>query len=112
MSNKPKRQHYLPVFYLKGFLNDKNEKLNVLNQKTGEEFKLLPKNIALEKNLYTLENDINSDVDKYCIENLLSNFEGLVAPIINEINETKVLPDGEDLTILINFVALMGCKSQ
>ncbi|ARR12889.1 hypothetical protein B7L66_12170 [Xanthomonas citri pv. citri] len=52
----PKRQHFLPRFYLKGFTRD-DQLLSVYDRTTGEVRRQSPDNTAVTGHLYTLTDD-------------------------------------------------------
>jgi len=65
---KKKKQHYVPIFYLKRFsdpssLNDKDPFLWVFDKKDGNVFPRSPKNIGFEKYFYSFESDGQWDND-------------------------------------------------
>ncbi len=101
MSN-PKRHHYLPQFYLKGFCKD--DVLCLYNDKNKTAINLKPNNAALIKNFYTIENDDGSP--NYEIEKRFSIIESETAPIIKKIiNQTPI--SSEEKGILALFVGLL-----
>ena len=68
---RPKRQHYVPKFYLRQFSNFKdNEYLLVAyNKESQRPFNVNIENIALENYFYSLD-------EEETIEKLFSSFEG------------------------------------
>jgi hypothetical protein len=102
------RHHYIPVFYLKGFLKEGNNRLNIFDKTSGDSFKNIPENVAYKKDLYKIEiNGTEEDAQ----EKAFARFEGLIPPIISEINDTKKLPRGKNFNLLIEFIALMHCRT-
>lgn len=69
INKEPKRHHYVPRTYLSHFaLKNRNEyQIHVMDKKTKNIFKTNIKNIAVEKDFYTVE----TYEDKYCWEKIL-----------------------------------------
>lgn len=103
IKNTSHKNHFIPVFYLNGFLQE-DKRLNVFNTITGHSFKNTPNNIAYEKDLYRIERD---NIEEDAQERAFGKFEGLAASVIKKINEEKTIPLGEEYNILIEFIALM-----
>ncbi len=98
----PKRHHYLPKFYLEGFC--RNNLLWVFDRDSKEFRQQTPVNTALQKYYYSFEND---DGEKTAdIEDLLSLVEGHTKPIIDKVNDEKLISDTEKetLSIFIGFL--------
>ena len=78
----PKRHHYLPQFYLKGFC--RNEHLWVYDREKNEIRRQTPINTAIQTHYYSFE---NKDGEKNTeIESFLSEIEGLTKPILGKIS--------------------------
>jgi hypothetical protein len=77
----PKRQHWVPRFYLKHFTvdsnNSKQEQVWILNRRSGDPRLTSIKNIAVEKHLYTPKRPDGSR-DPY-LEKKLAGLEGTLA---------------------------------
>ncbi len=84
--------------------------LHVLDQENGNTFMTKPENIAHEKYLYAIEKNDKIHYEKEALENAFAEFEGMVAPVIRELSLNKIIPEGRDYSILINFIALMICR--
>lgn len=110
MKNVSKKHHYIPRFYLKGFLADNCDMLCVLDQKAGKTFRVKPDNIAYQNHLYSVEQKENVNIGEDAIEKSFANIEGLMAPIISGIVQNRMLPTNTDYNVLINFIALMSCR--
>jgi hypothetical protein len=68
-----------------------------------------PINEGYEKYLYKIDTDAldnGNEYDAFEIEKGFGNFESVVSPIIKKVRETFELPTGDELNILINFIAL------
>jgi len=106
VAKKPARaHHYLPQFYLAGFTlsGDRNGTLWVLDREQGKSWQTRPDNIAHQRDFYRV--DIEG-VEPDAVEKLLAQFEGQAAEVLRRIEETRILPEGEDFDTLMNFVAL------
>ena len=110
-NNKPIRQHYIPKFYLKGFTKSGKETdcLHVIEQKTGKQYKARPSELAVQKDIYTLDTDYDDEV-KYGVENILSIVESDVASIIPQIIKNEELPSGKNYDLLMEFIAIMESR--
>lgn len=81
---EPKRQHYVPKFYLRRFSKkcDNKEEIYVYDKIRNNVFKVNIKNVALENDFYT-----NTDFeDKYFLEKFFGkNIEPLMESILKEV---------------------------
>jgi hypothetical protein len=108
--SKPKKQHYIPKFYLVGFVDPKTsagEEPYVWIFKKGEKKgkKKAPSNIFTKTDLYTIK--LKSGEKDYSIEEALSSLEGRYAGIFrNKISKHLALNDEEHL-YLCAFVSAM-----
>jgi hypothetical protein len=86
--------------------------LYALDQTNGNTFVIKPENIACINNLYMIEQTTETNYSKDELEKAFAIFDGLVAPVIREINEKKKLPDDEKgYSLLLNFIAFMICRN-
>lgn len=86
-NNLPKKHHYVPQFYLKKFLDNNRQELDVLRRDTENSFSIVqlsPKSICYEKHLYTIS-------DKTINENDFNDIESLYAEVEGKINEITIL---------------------
>lgn len=100
------RHHYLPQFYIKGFVNSGN-KINVYD-KAEKDFKkkeFSPKQIFFEWNRNTLL--IHGEKDDF-IEKLYGSFESMISPAYNKIKNQsgKIKYSPEDIFNLLLLVSL------
>lgn len=100
MGNESKRHHYLPQFYLKGFIN--KEKFCVYDRGKNEFRIQTPLNTAIEKDYYTFID--NKGEKNKSIEKILADIEGRVVPVCDKISKQENLSD-EDKGILSLFLA-------
>ncbi|MFA7676487.1 MAG: DUF4238 domain-containing protein [Candidatus Shapirobacteria bacterium] len=112
-SKLPKKHHYVPQFYLKGFSMDKNN-LWVCNKTSSNNQnikKLTTKTIAFENNFYTYK---SIDKSKETLEDLFCQMEGLASNVIKKISDRCEINEQEkaDLSIFISFLWLRTPKSK
>ncbi len=83
MSTGPKRQHWVPRFYLRHFIapdsNPRQEQVWMLHRETGEPRLTSIQNIALEKNLYSPR--LLDGTRDHRLEKKLSDLEGTLGTI-------------------------------
>lgn len=100
--SEPKRQHYLPQFYLKNFCRD--GLLWVYDRETNEYKQQTPLNTALQNQYYTaLTPDSKKTTE---IEKFLSVIENLAKPVITKIDSKKPISpqEKEALATFISFL--------
>lgn len=98
----PKKQHYLPRFYLAGFGRD--GKVWVHHAERGVYEWRNPKSLATRKHYYSVETD-TSEMD-LTVENVLGMVENTAAQIIRKLDAGEPI-DYWDKIHLAQFVALM-----
>ena len=81
--NNPKKYHCIPQMLLKRFA-DSNGKLHWYNKEMKKINHSSPKNVFVEKNLYTL-NRLDGEDSKYEIERGLAPLEGAISALLDEI---------------------------
>ena len=102
----PKRQHFLPRFYLEGFTKD--GKVAVFDRDKNEVRTQQPVNTGVIGHFYTME-----DADghqRFELEQMLSEFEGKASPGIKKL-AAKEQPTDEERADLAIFVALAGFRT-
>lgn len=62
--DKPKRHHYLPESYQKGFWDERTRKIYFVDIESGKRAATDPKNIGLEKHLYAQTQQLNPGARK------------------------------------------------
>lgn len=104
--NRPKRHHFVPSFYLKGF-TDTDELIWVYDRKDKVYRKLKTEDVAVQKHYYTFTE--KGGEKNYEIEEYFSKVESLAKPIIDKIS--KKLPiDKSDKANLSMYVALQKTR--
>jgi hypothetical protein len=104
---EPKRQHYVPRFYLNGFVGEK-ERLFVVNRPTEKTFRTAPDNVAGENYFNRIEVE---GMDPNAVEKALSEFESEVAPAIERIKTAKSVAKEEDRAALMNLMAAVAVRN-
>lgn len=110
MSNPSRHHHYIPQFYLAGFTEsgDKDDAIHVTDIREKKEFITNPRNVGAQRDFNRV--DIPGvEIDE--LEKSFSKFESKVAPVLSRIIQKKTLPSGEEMEILVNFVALLGTRN-
>ncbi len=99
----PKRHHYLPQFYLRGFLKHNRNQLTVIKIDDGNFFQTDTKNVGIETDWNRVCDD-RSSAEEYFAE-----IDGKTSRILKDIFEGKILPTEEDDRILLlYFVARLS----
>ncbi len=107
MGNEPRRQHFLPVFWLKGFASNGKAtgKLHARDS-TGKVYTTMPRNAGCEHDYYRINRTDGGDefivekqIDKMGFDTVLNNF------LTNQ-----RLPSDEEFDQLLAFTALMAAR--
>jgi Protein of unknown function (DUF4238) len=102
----PKRQHYLPRFYLDGFATD--GMVAVYDREKGEVRRQQPKDTTVIGHFYTMEDAEGRR--RFEIEALLSEYEGKAAPVIKKL-AAKGGVTADERTDLAIFMALGAMRT-
>ena len=102
----PKRQHYLPRMYQKGFSTDGG--VAVFDRHTGITRRQTVENTGLETHIYTFEDDQGRR--RYEIEEMLSQVEAGLANAIPRFEAAKGYTD-TDVEFLISFIAFAELRT-
>lgn len=88
-----KRHHYVPQFYLNGFLDPKQpSSLWVYEKGTDRVFPSTPRKIAVESHYYSFTGP-DGNKDSETLENMLSEIEGAAARVVAKILACEPLSD-------------------
>lgn len=101
MLTGPKRQHFLPRFYLEGFADD--GMVAVYDREKDETRIQQPINTGVIGHFYTMTDEQGRK--RYELEQLLSEYEGKAKPIIDKLTARQALSD-EERSDLAVFIAL------
>jgi hypothetical protein len=106
----PRKHHYVPKLYLKGFSSDgtKSGTLHVHDLESNRQWESSPEKAACERDFYALE---AAGEGAGALEKFLGDIENLVAPVILEIIQSGKIPSGKEYEYLINFLATLAVRS-
>lgn len=103
---RKKRHHYIPKFYLEGFIDLRNKPYLWIYEKGGKNIiKASAKDIAVEKHYFSFLNP-QGRRDSETIENALADIESRGATVFKKIFNGKALSK-DDKTIFALFLSLM-----
>ena len=102
----PKRQHFLPEFYLKGFT--KNDMIAVFDRELNEVRVQQPVNTCVIGHFYTMEDA--SGRKRFELEQLLSEYEDKATLVIKKLAATEIINADERANLAI-FVALAAFRT-
>lgn len=107
--SRPGRQHYVPACYLSQFGSpcERRGRLMVFDRKTGEVRPSTPDREAFIRDFYTLERTDRGDA--YIAEEALGKIEGIFAPAIARVNETRGLP--ANIRPLLAFIVMQFLRT-
>jgi hypothetical protein len=103
------RNHYLPQFYLKFFLNNDSSVFWVYYKGKSEPIPQTPINTGVEKNLYNIKMEdgtINDSIER----DVLSPLEGEASSIIENLVKSKSKIKDENIPILSSFLSFMATR--
>ncbi len=107
MSNHPRRHHYVPAFYLAVFSIEggRDSELFVFDCGQAKSWKSTPDKTGHQRDFYSV--DLGPAVHSATFESkVLSEVDGKCSSVIRETISNQRLPEGEDFSVLLNFVAL------
>lgn len=102
----PKRQHFLPKFYLEGFTKD--GMVAVFDRELNEIRVQQPVNTCVIGHFYTMED--SSGRKRFELEQLLSEYEDKASLIIKKLDAMEEI-NVDERTDLAIFVALAACRT-
>ena len=107
---KRTRHHFIPQFYLRGFVDPSSPKdhvpyLWVYRRGQAEPQKRAPKNVAVISHFYSV--DVEGVGRDSRVEDLLSRIESEVAPICRRLRNSEDALSEEDRAALAKFIAWM-----
>ena len=100
-----KKQHYVPVFYLKNFLSQNSKKLYIYDKEKKRYFQAMPKNLCNKNYLYETQIDSKNFICPNEIENQFRSLEGksatLIKKIINDYKNNKIIVCNDNEKMLL-----------
>jgi hypothetical protein len=103
----PRRHHYVPQFYLRGFVGEKDQ-LFVVDRPSEKTFRTQPKNVAAERDFNRVDVE---GMDPAAVEKALSEFEGKVAPALESVKAARSLANKEDRDAVINLICALAIRN-
>jgi hypothetical protein len=104
-----RRHHYVPQFYLKGFVEDRNRpRLFVVDIDERHTFSTAPANVAVERDFHTIE---AAGQPPDAVERMLAGLEGEISSAMERIISSRSLSDHNDRIHLFIFMALLLVKN-
>ena len=106
MSNISRKHHYIPQFYLKGFLDPScsKEQFCVIDKIERRHFVTGPHKVGSKRDFNRV--DIPGKPTD-AVEKLFSEIEGEVARVLKYVENSATLPEETDMETLLYFVALL-----
>ncbi|TCP74089.1 uncharacterized protein DUF4238 [Pseudomonas putida] len=102
--NAPKRHHYLPESYQKGFWNKRDEKIFFIEIESGKQVALAPLNAAVKRYMYRFDNPVEG-VSATAIENpLLSDLDGRYVSALSSLEERFSPDERQSLAVALAFL--------
>lgn len=107
MGNEPRRQHFLPVFWLKGFSTNGKQKGNLCAlDSTGKVYTTTPQNAGCQRDYYRINRTDGGD--EFIVEKQIDamGFD----TVLNNVLTNKSLPSDDEFDQLLAFTALMAAR--
>jgi len=102
-----KIQHYVPQYYLRSFIDSKDQ-LYVVDRSREKFFRVPTKKVGGE--LYF--NLINvKGIDPFAVEKALAEMEGIVAPALERVKAAKSLTNEQDRSAIMNLIAAITLRN-
>jgi len=103
----PRKQHYVPQFYLRKFTGAK-DMLLVFDRDKKETYRSKPLGIAAQRDFNRIDVE---GMDANAVEKVLSEFEGETAPHLDRIIANKSIADQGDRSAMVNLMAAMTLRN-
>jgi hypothetical protein len=105
MANEPRRHHIVSAFHLAEFTDNRTRKgrLFVFDKNLGKTWSDSPDRVAWLKDFNMVDVD---GVDPMGVEKAFGVLEGATAPILRASVDDRKMPTGDDLDVLLAYVAL------
>ena len=110
MSNVARNHHYVPQFYLRGFLdpNLQGEGLHVIDKINRRHFVSTPRRVAQKRDFNRI-NIPDHAMDE--IESRLAQIERQAADVLRDIAQNATLPQNRDMDVLVVFVGILAVNN-
>jgi hypothetical protein len=102
-----KIQHYVPQYYLRGFVNERKQ-LYVVDRPRAKFFRVPTNKVGGELyfNLVAIDG-----INPFAVEEALSELEGKVAPILEKVIATRSLGNENDRSAILNLIASVTLRN-
>jgi Protein of unknown function (DUF4238) len=102
-----KIQHYVPQYYLRGFVNERKQ-LYVVDRPRARFFRVPTSKVGgeLHFNLVTI-----GGVNPFAVEEALSELEGKIAPVLARVLSARSLGDENDRNAILNLIASVTLRN-
>ena len=112
MTDRAKKHHYNPAFFLAGFTKAgiQKDRLWVFDQEQFRQWQSNPRNAGCQNGFYDiqLEGSITPDAFE---SQVLAPLDAMFCDVIRRMVGEQRMPSGEEFNILLNFVALMATRT-
>ena len=110
MRNIARNHHYVPQFYLRGFLdpNLQSERLHIIDKIDRRHFVSTPRRVARERDFNRI-NIPDHAMDE--IESHLAQIEAQAATVLRDIAQNATLPQNRAMDILVVFVGILAANN-
>jgi hypothetical protein len=102
-----KIQHYVPQYYLRGFVNERKQ-LYVVDRPRAKFYRVPTNKVGAE--LYFNLVAING-INPFAVEEAISELEGKVAPVLKKVISTRLLGDENDRSAILNLIASVTLRN-
>jgi hypothetical protein len=100
-----RRHHYVPQFYLRGFVKDvAHPRLFVVDTEAHTSFSTSPSNVAVELDFHTID---APGQPPDIVETKLAELESQISPALERIRASRSVQSDEDRSLLFSFIALL-----
>jgi Protein of unknown function (DUF4238) len=103
----PRKQHYVPQFYLRGFTNPRGQ-LFVVDAQTRKQFTTSPQNVAAERDFNRVDAE---GVEPDAVEAALAKFESEIAPAIDGVREQAAFKDVVDRNAVVSLICALALRN-
>lgn len=107
MGHEPRKHHFLPLFWLKGFAANgrANGRLNAIDSK-GQVYPTAPRNAGCQRDYYRI--DRADGGDEFIVEKQIDSLG--FDTILSDVLSSQQTPSEDDFDKLLAFTALMGAR--
>lgn len=103
----PRKQHYVPQFYLRGFANQKGQ-LFVVDANERKKFITSPQNIAAKRDFNRVD---APGIEPDAVERALANFESNIAPGVEHVRKDAAFKDAADRNSVVNLICALALRN-